>query len=94
MPWPSWPWPSLRRTRQAAAADADVRAGEIYRDGTIPYQRFRAWELAGQTVGLVGLGAVGRALRWRLRGLGMEVSPRTPTPEATVSLDELLERRT
>ena len=25
------------------------------------------------TVGLVGLGAVGRALRWRLRGLGMDV---------------------
>ena len=34
-----------------------MRAGEIYRDGKIPYQRYRAWELAGKTVGLVGLGA-------------------------------------
>ncbi len=60
-------------TRQLVAADADVRAGEIYKNGTIPYQRFRAFELAGQTAGLVGLGAVGRAARWRLRGLGLEV---------------------
>ena len=55
-------------TRGVVPADLDVRAGEVYRDGTIPYQRFRAWEIAGQTAGLVGLGAVGRALRWRLRG--------------------------
>jgi D-3-phosphoglycerate dehydrogenase len=80
-------------TRQIIAADADVRAGEIYKDGTIPYQRFRAWELAGRTVGLVGLGAVGRALRWRLRGLGMEVLAYDPyAPDATSTLDELLAR--
>ena len=80
-------------TRGVVRADLDVRAGEIYRDGTIPYQRFRAWEIAGQTAGLVGLGAVGRALRWRLRGLGMEVLAYDPyAPEATVGLDELLER--
>src|ERR1019366_3286913 len=65
--------------------------GEIYKDGTIPYQRFRAWELAGRTVGLVGLGAVGRALRWRLRGLGMEVIAYDPyADEPTVALEELL----
>ena len=57
-------------TRHVVPADRDVRAGEVYRDGTIPYQRFRAWQLAGRTAGLVGLGAVGRALRWRLEGLG------------------------
>ena len=80
-------------TRGVVPADADVRAGEIYKDGTIPYQRYRAWELAGRTAGLVGLGAVGRALRWRLRGLGMEVIAYDPyAAEATVSLDELLER--
>ncbi|MGO9457868.1 MAG: NAD(P)-dependent oxidoreductase, partial [Acidimicrobiales bacterium] len=60
-------------SRGVVAADKDVRAGDIYKDGTIPYQRFRAFELAGRTAGLIGLGAVGRALRWRLRGLGMEV---------------------
>src|SRR3954451_13107266 len=27
--------------RHVVAADGDVRAGETYRDGTIPYQRFR-----------------------------------------------------
>ena len=80
-------------TRGVVGADADVRAGQIYKDGTIPYQRFRAWELAGRVVGLVGLGAVARATRWRLRGLGMEVIAYDPyADEPTVSLDELLER--
>jgi D-3-phosphoglycerate dehydrogenase / 2-oxoglutarate reductase len=80
-------------TRGLVPADADVRRGEIYKDGTIPYQRFRAWQLAGRTAGLVGVGAVGRALRWRLRGLGLEVLAYDPyADEATVSLDELLER--
>jgi D-3-phosphoglycerate dehydrogenase len=80
-------------TRGLIPADRDVRAGEIYRGGKIPYQRYRAWELAGKTVGLVGLGAVGRALRWRLRGLGMDVLAYDPyAADATSSLDELLDR--
>jgi D-3-phosphoglycerate dehydrogenase / 2-oxoglutarate reductase len=80
-------------TRGVVAADADVRKGEIYKDGTIPYQRFRAWQLAGRTAGLVGLGAVGRALQWRLRGLGLDVIAYDPyADEPTVSLDELLAR--
>src|SRR3954447_2528652 len=56
----------LAANRHIVAADRDVRDGQIYKDGTIPYQRFRAWELNGQTAGLVGLGAIGRALKWRL----------------------------
>ncbi|HEY7915771.1 MAG TPA: NAD(P)-dependent oxidoreductase [Acidimicrobiales bacterium] len=80
-------------TRGLVAADRDVRRGDIYRDGTIPYQRFRAWQMAGRTAGLVGIGAVGRALRWRLRGLGMEVIAYDPyAEEATVPLEELLAR--
>jgi len=80
-------------TRGLVPADRDVRAGEIYRDGKIPYQRYRAWEMAGRTAGLVGLGAVGRATRWRLRGLGMDVLAYDPyAPDATSSLDELFER--
>jgi D-3-phosphoglycerate dehydrogenase len=63
----------LAATRAVVDADRDVRTGQVYRDGTIPYQRFRAWQVAGRTAGLVGLGAVGRALRWRLEGLGMRV---------------------
>lgn len=77
--------------RGLVQADRDVRAGEVYRDGTIPYQRFRAWELNGRTAGLVGLGAVGRAVKWRLEGLGMRVVAFDPyAPDATYSLDELL----
>jgi D-3-phosphoglycerate dehydrogenase len=79
-------------TRGVLGADHDVRAGEVYKDGTIPYQRFRAWQLAGRTAGLVGLGAVGRALRWRLEGLGMNVVAHDPyAADATHSLEQLLE---
>ena len=78
-------------TRHLLTADADVRAGQAFRDGTIPYQRFRAWEVAGQTAGLVGLGAVARALKWRLEGLGVNVIAHDPyNDEARHSLDELL----
>ncbi len=79
--------------RKVLPADRDVRTGKVYKDGTIPYQRFRSWELAGRTAGLVGLGSVGRALKWRLEGLGMTVIAYDPySEEATVSLQELLER--
>jgi D-3-phosphoglycerate dehydrogenase len=79
-------------TRGIVAADEEVRAGEVFRDGTIPYQRHRSWELAGRTAGLIGLGAVGRALRWRLEALGMRVLAHDPyQPDAAAGLDELLE---
>jgi D-3-phosphoglycerate dehydrogenase / 2-oxoglutarate reductase len=79
-------------TRHLLPADADVRAGQVFRDGTIPYQRFRGGEIAGRTAGLVGLGAVGRALRWRLEGLGVSVIAYDPyNEEARHSLDELLD---
>ena len=77
--------------RGLVRADLDVREGKSYRDGTIPYQRFRAWQLAGRTAGIVGLGAVGRATKWRLEGLGMRVIAYDPyAPDATHSLDDLL----
>ena len=69
-------------------ADRDVRAGQVYAEGLIPYQRYRAWELAGATVGIVGLGAVGRAAKWRFEGLGMNVLSFDPfNPEATHNTD-------
>lgn len=82
----------LAVNRQLLPADRDVRTGEVFKDGTIPYQRFRAWQLAGRTAGLVGLGAVGRATRWRLEGIGMDVISFDPySAEATHgSLDALL----
>ena len=81
----------LAVNRGVVRADLDVREGEAYRDGTIPYQRFRAWQLAGRTVGIVGLGAVGRAAKWRFEGLGMTVIAYDPyADDATHSLDDLL----
>ena len=77
--------------RHIVAADHDVRVGDTYKDGSIPYQRFRGWELAGRTAGLVGYGAIGRALAWRLTGLGMRVIACDPyAADATHSLDDLL----
>jgi D-3-phosphoglycerate dehydrogenase len=77
--------------RHVIRADGDVRKGDVFVNGTIPYQRFRAWQLAGRTAGLVGLGAVGRAARWRFEGLGMKVIAHDPyASDARHSLDDLL----
>jgi D-3-phosphoglycerate dehydrogenase / 2-oxoglutarate reductase len=79
--------------RFVVPADRDVRAGEVYKDGKIPYQRYRAWQLAGRTAGVIGLGAVGRATKWRFEGLGLRVLSFDPyNPEATHhdALDDML----
>ena len=77
--------------RRLVVADGEVRAGRVFADGTIPYQRHRTWELAGRTAGLVGLGAVGRAVQWRLAGLGMNVIACDPAnPDAHHSFDDVL----
>ncbi|MFC6885614.1 MULTISPECIES: NAD(P)-dependent oxidoreductase [Actinomadura] len=81
----------LAVTRGIATADREVREGTAYAGGVLPYQRHRAWQLAGRTCGLVGLGAVGRAVRWRMEGLGMRVIASDPyAPEARHRLPELL----
>jgi D-3-phosphoglycerate dehydrogenase len=81
----------LAATRGIVPADRDVREGEVFRGGTVPYQRYRAWQVAGRVAGLVGLGAIGRAVRWRLEGLGMEVIAYDPyADEAKHTLDDLL----
>jgi D-3-phosphoglycerate dehydrogenase len=77
--------------RHVIPADRDLRLGKHVKDGQIAYQRFRAWQLAGRTAGLVGLGAVGRAVKWRLEGIGMRVIAFDPYNEdAKHSLEELL----
>ncbi len=78
--------------RWIVQGDADVRSGQVYAGGSIPYQRYRAWQLAGRTAGVVGLGAVGRATKWRLEGLGMKVLAYDPyNPQAThTDLDAML----
>ena len=77
-------------SRYVILGDRDMRAGTVFTD-TIPYQRYRAWQMAGRTVGLVGLGAVGRAAKWRFEGLGMNVIAHDPyQPDADCDLEELL----
>ena len=78
--------------RFVVPADHDVRTDQVYAGGKIPYQRYRAWQLAGRTAGVVGLGAVGRAAAWRFGGLGMRVLSYDPyNPDATHHTpDELL----
>ena len=80
-------------SRHVIPADDDVRHDTVFKDDTIPYQRYRAWQIAGQTAGLVGLGAVGRALRWRLEGLGMKVVAYDPyADDAKESLEQVLDQ--
>ena len=82
--WPRSPWPALRREPAPARRRPHVRTGEIYRDGTIPTSASGRGSSPG-TAGLVGLGAVGRATRWRLEGLGMQVIAHDPyNDEATL----------
>ena len=77
--------------RHVIPADADLRAGEAVKDGQVSYQRYRGREMAGRTAGIVGLGAIGRAVKWRLEGLGMNVIAFDPyNDEATHALDALM----
>ncbi len=79
--------------RFVVPADRDVREGKVFRGGKIPYQRYRAWELAGRTAGIIGLGAVGRATKWRFEGLGLRVLSFDPyNADATHrdSIDEMV----
>ena len=59
--------------------------------GELPYLHFRGPELAGRTLGLVGLGAVGQRVRRRAEaGFGMRVLFTDPAVHGSTPLDELL----
>ncbi|MEZ5168553.1 MAG: NAD(P)-dependent oxidoreductase [Acidimicrobiales bacterium] len=76
--------------RSVVPGHRDMVNGTVYGE-TLPYQRYRAWQMAGRTAGLVGLGAVGRATKWRLEGLGMRVISADPfAADASHELDALL----
>ncbi|MDG2026761.1 MAG: NAD(P)-dependent oxidoreductase [Acidimicrobiales bacterium] len=76
--------------RHVVPGHRDMTEGTVHGE-SLPYQRYRAWQVAGQTAGLVGLGAVGRATKWRLEGLGMKVIAADPfADDATHDLDDLL----
>ena len=79
----------LALARKIPQATASMVAGEWRK------KELEGTEIAGKTLGLIGLGNIGQAVAWRASALGMKVIfyRRTPTevPYAKqVSLDELL----
>jgi D-3-phosphoglycerate dehydrogenase / 2-oxoglutarate reductase len=85
----------LAQARQIPQADASLRSGSWERG------RFGGMELAGKTLGVVGVGKIGRTVAERMRAFGMEVVGFDPVlaPEAAdrmgvelVDLDALFAR--
>jgi D-3-phosphoglycerate dehydrogenase len=73
--------------RDLARMDRGVRAGT--------WEPLESVQLSGKTLGLIGLGGIGREVARIARGIGMEVIAwnRTPRPELPmVGLDELVQR--
>ncbi len=67
-------------------------AGDLARMG-MAHERFEGFELGGKTVGLIGLGAVGRAVAARLRSFGVRLvvsDPFLSTEDAALAGAELL----
>ena len=84
---------SSRSTASSCPPTATCAPARCTPSGKIPYQRYRAWQLAGRTAGIVGLGAVGRATQWRLQGprhARARVRPVQPGRDPHVDLDEML----
>lgn len=81
----------LALARGIAAADRHLRGEGWHVGGDLPYLHFRGPELAGRTLGLVGYGAVGRAVARRaVAGFGMRVGWHDPAVPGSVPLPELL----
>ena len=82
----------LAVARHVPQADGALRRGAWERS------RYTGTELAGKTLGIVGLGRIGRLVARRLRAFDMDVIAYDPyvtvSPDGTplVSLDELLDR--
>jgi phosphoglycerate dehydrogenase-like enzyme len=78
-------WAVLDALRGLSAADRAVRAGGWPQLGEVRH------ELAGRTVGIVGLGAIGSAVAERLRPFGVDVryvsrTPRSPELERELAV--------
>lgn len=72
----------LALARRIPAADAYIRAGR-WQDPSEPYRVLRGREIAGSTVGIVGLGQIGSEVARRCRALGARV----------LTVDPLVSRR-
>ncbi len=88
----------LTHARRIDRAQAQLRGQGWLVDGELPYFHFRGPELDGRTIGLVGLGAIGRLVATRAAGFGMNVVAHDPfvtqAPPGIelLTVDELLER--
>ena len=87
----------LALARRIPLHDRLLRQGEWFRGGDGTDRTRMSLPLSGATVGLLGLGHVGRALQARLAGFGvtfLACRHRSPAPEGieTVELNELLAR--
>jgi D-3-phosphoglycerate dehydrogenase len=73
--------------RSIVEADDDIRNGRWVIDGKIAQQRYMGREIASCTIGLVGAGAVGRAVAQRVRALGGSVIAYDPVadPDALIA---------
>jgi glyoxylate reductase len=85
----------LAAARRVAEADAWVRAGHWRPENAWSPDFFLGRDLAGATLGLVGLGAIGQAVARRAAAFGMRVvgwnrSPRDITGVELLSLAEVL----
>jgi phosphoglycerate dehydrogenase-like enzyme len=81
----------LALVRRLVDNDAAVRRGEWNRAGPLT-----GWDLHGKTVGLIGYGAIGRAVARRLQGFGTRIIVSDPAIThgdgvEVVTMDELLE---
>jgi len=82
----------LAAVRRIVEHDASVRRGEWRRTGA-----WTPWDLHATTVGIVGFGAIGRAVARRLEGFGTQLLVADPAlaggdETEVVGLDELLAR--
>jgi D-3-phosphoglycerate dehydrogenase len=83
--------------RGIPAADAMVKSGN-WLDPVGPYISNRGIELAGRTAGIIGVGAVGREVARRLRGLDMKMLAHDPYVDAekwgvkATELDNLMKK--
>ena len=75
---------ALAAAREVARMDREVRAGQ--------WRQIAGLQLLGKTLGIVGLGGIGKEVARLAQGLGMKVLAwnRSPSGMATVGLDEVL----
>ena len=87
----------LGAARRLGEADRFVRQGNWSPENAWSPDFFTGKDVSGATLGIIGLGEIGRAVARRAAGFGMEVlgwnrTPREVPGIETVSLDELLLR--